>query len=229
MGHFFYGDASLITDGAALFILIGMIVYTSLYRKRGKLVDKVFFALIIVSIIATVSDILFYVELYLVEQNPILDFLASAGSSFIFYICVSVFCVLLSIHLILSNGGDVAKLKRYLPAMCIPAAIVMVFGSINSFIYDDVSQHGWLGKVAFSANALVFMPMIIYGLITVAVMFKKSRRIVILFVVLAVPHIYLAVSSVATIAPLIMAVYLIYIHLYTMRDDFYDEVTDYAD
>ncbi len=47
----FFNASSLIIDLMALLILVGMIVYTTLYRRRGKPEDKVFFALILADIV----------------------------------------------------------------------------------------------------------------------------------------------------------------------------------
>ncbi len=57
----FYGMANLIMDGAALFILAGMFIYTSLYRRRGRVSDKVFFALILTDVVAAFFNGVIYI------------------------------------------------------------------------------------------------------------------------------------------------------------------------
>ena len=52
----FYGTATIIMGLASLFILGGMLIYTSLYRKRGNTEDKLFFALILTNIAAALFD-----------------------------------------------------------------------------------------------------------------------------------------------------------------------------
>ena len=52
--------AGLILDGVVLFILAGMLIYTSLYRRRGKTEDKLFFVLILTNIAAAVFNGIFY-------------------------------------------------------------------------------------------------------------------------------------------------------------------------
>ncbi len=42
-----YEMANYIMDGTALFILVGMTIYTFLFRRRGRPADKVFFAMIL--------------------------------------------------------------------------------------------------------------------------------------------------------------------------------------
>ena len=51
----FFNASSLIIDFMALLILVGMIVYTTLYRRRGKPEDKVFFALILADIVLSTA------------------------------------------------------------------------------------------------------------------------------------------------------------------------------
>ncbi len=46
--------ATLFTNGAALLILAGMLANTSLYRRRGRPEDRLFFALIITDMTAAV-------------------------------------------------------------------------------------------------------------------------------------------------------------------------------
>ena len=47
---------TVIVDGAAVLILVGMIIHTSLYRSRGRLDDKLFFAMLITDLVAAVCD-----------------------------------------------------------------------------------------------------------------------------------------------------------------------------
>ncbi|MBO6215378.1 MAG: hypothetical protein J6N76_07565 [Lachnospiraceae bacterium] len=53
--------ATVIVDLAAIFILFGMISYTSIYRKRNLISDRVFFAMIVTDIVMAISDALTYV------------------------------------------------------------------------------------------------------------------------------------------------------------------------
>ena len=46
--------ATIFTNGAALFILAGMLANTSLYIRRGRPEDKLFFALIITDMTAAI-------------------------------------------------------------------------------------------------------------------------------------------------------------------------------
>ena len=55
-------EASLIMDIAAVFLLIGTIIYTTIYRKRGHIDDKLFFYLIVDTLVMAISDGITYVS-----------------------------------------------------------------------------------------------------------------------------------------------------------------------
>ncbi len=55
--------------------------------------------------------------------------------------------------------------------------------------------------------------------------FRKHKRVCVLFSMLFVMQILFAVILMADITPLILSVYLIYMHLFAMRDPFYEEVS----
>lgn len=51
-------SATVVTDIAALLLLISVLIYTGTYRKRGKFEDRLFFAMIILDMVSAVSDAL---------------------------------------------------------------------------------------------------------------------------------------------------------------------------
>ena len=53
--------ATLIVDGAAVFLLAGLIIYSRLYRGRGEPSDRLFFAMEVLTIIMAVADGLTYI------------------------------------------------------------------------------------------------------------------------------------------------------------------------
>lgn len=55
-----YVAASIIMDATAVFILIGMLIYTRLNRKRGRLDDRLFFAMILIVLTMALADLISY-------------------------------------------------------------------------------------------------------------------------------------------------------------------------
>ncbi|HAB93485.1 MAG TPA: hypothetical protein DCF49_01760, partial [Lachnospiraceae bacterium] len=47
---------SVIMDAAALFFMSGILIYTALYRKRGRLDDKLFFGMVLTNMALAASD-----------------------------------------------------------------------------------------------------------------------------------------------------------------------------
>lgn len=94
-----YRSAGLIMDGAALFILAGMFIYTSLYRRRGKTADKVFFALILTDIIAAVFDCIKYIP---GASGMYFDSALDPVCYVVYFIAVAAFAVLFCAYLFLN-------------------------------------------------------------------------------------------------------------------------------
>ena len=218
----FYAKASIINDAVALFILGGMIIYTTLYRRRGKTEDKVFFALIITDIILAAIDVL----LHIIYGFKIVNTVIGVVYATVTFASLDVFMLLLSMYLLLRIGLDNARVRKYLPFMCIPIFFHIILVIVS--IYLTFGYEGELNMIVLTLttyNFLAYAPIMVYGLITLALTFKKNKRVLVLFIVLIVPLAFLVLTSISTIVPLGLAVYLVYAHLYTLRDDFYEEVS----
>ena len=220
----FYTGSSLIIDFMALLILVGMIIYTTLYRRRGKPEDKVFFALILADMVVSAADGLFYVLMGLGIENAV----TAAVCGFISIAALDVFMLLLSIYLILRMGLERDKARKVLPFMWIPTAlhIILLATSIYMNYWSDKIYNGFI-LTATSYGFLVYSPILVYSLITLAIAYRKNKRVLILFFVLVVPLVFFVMTSISTIVSLGLAVYLVYAHLYTMRDEFYEEAENH--
>ena len=217
----FYGMANLIMDGAALFILAGMFIYTSLYRRRGRGSDKVFFALILTDVVAA----LFNGVIYILDGCDIPFESALYPVCFaVFFLAVDAFAILFCVYQMYRAQWQESRIRRTLMVLCIAAAILTIFLFVCVFTNDVYTGTIAVGALSISVyDILNIVPLIICGVFTVCVTFKQSRQTLILIALLIVVHVYLTVISVSNVTPLFLSIYLMYSHLMTMRDSFYGE------
>ena len=199
-----YQAAGLIMDGAALFILAGMFIYTSLYRRRGKPKDKVFFALILTDIIAALFDCIKYIPGI---SDSYFGSVLDTACSMVFFMAIDTFAVLFCAYQMYRMEWDRNRIKRTIIVLCIVGLILVAAGSLSVSIYD----------------LLNIAPFIICGGFTVFVTFKQERQILILTSLLIIVHICLTWISLLNVTPLFLSIYLMFTHLMTMRDSFYGE------
>ena len=220
----YYGSVNLIIDGAALYILVGMIIYTTLYRRRGKPEDKLFFSLVILDIAAAFLNGLPHVLIAAGVHFGIWPF---AFIFSVFNIIFDLFGVIWCIYLMFRMKWDAAKIRKFAIAFSVPAVILIVVTAINAFT-DFLFQGLTISEdVVISYYVLLtLIPIFIYGICTFVIAFRKGIRVIILFVSLFAAQIFLTSVLATNITPLVLAVYLIYAHLFAMRDSFYEEVSD---
>ncbi len=216
-------NATLFANGATLLILAGMLANTSLYRMRGRSEDRLFFALIITDIIAAVfgsATLLFY------EYEVALPRILFTLILTLFFSVYAVFGVLWCMYLMFRLGHDEAKVRKTLPRICIPAAVLVLLyltGTFTGFMDWDGINIGFLN--IGTVTVFTFAPVLIYGIITVVMTAGKDKRVCILCGVLVLVNGFFLMAMDIDITPMILSIYLIYAHLFAMRDPFYGEVS----
>ena len=213
--------ANLFTNGASLFILAGMLANTSLYRRRGRSGDRLFFALIITDMAAAVSCC---VGIWFLETGVALPSVLYSLLFTAFFSIYAVFGVLWCMYLMFRLGRNKAEVRKKLPRICIPAAVIVLLYLSDIFTGFTDSEGVKLGELRISPFAVFSLaPIIIYGIITVAMTFARHKRICFLYVLLILVNAFFLMVLDVDVTPLILSIYLIYAHLFAMRDPFYKE------
>lgn len=212
---------TVVIDSAAFLLLIGMMMFTTVYRKRGRYDDRLFFAMLIVDMIAAVCDGLNF----FLEESPY----AFKGKCIIcgdtvFSIAYVIFFLLLILYIDFMQNRDEAKTKKKLTIYAVPAflTVLIVLGNLffgYMFYIDEAGayQYG-------SAYDLLHIAPIIYLIIIVWKLWKTDKRLFVAFLVLIATRIFLrflirGISSTA----FIFAVVLAYAHIHVMNEEFYEE------
>ncbi len=214
--------ASIIMDSAAVFILLGMIVYTGLYRQRGRIDDRLFFWLSIIAIIMSVSDAITYVfDGGTVPGSALISLIFNNVFFITFELFAGMVVVYLDYHL---NRKEEKFGKRGLIIM-IPAMLSVVMILVNNIVHFlywvDFSSNEYFEYAAYPA---VFAAPLIYAVIAAVFVLridKRSAVVLAILILLRVVSRFLlqGVSSTAVI----FAMGLVFIHLNVMREPFYEE------
>ncbi|MCR5402405.1 MAG: hypothetical protein K6E91_01110 [Butyrivibrio sp.] len=208
---------------AAIFIQLGMIVYTSLYRRRGKPEDKLFFVLLMSGIAFTVvEEIIAYHAFSELELTP-LEFFGLLNLDFLIF---EFFSMIWCVYLAFRNGWNIDKRRKYIPMICLPGLATMAIVITNYLIYYfHPVRNPAIKTLRFLYRYATELPILFALLFTILVIRRYFKRGLILIAVLFSAYIFLKYyNSLIFADPIFMSIVLIYAHLYTLREPFYGEV-----
>ena len=212
---------SIIMDVAAIFLLAGMMIHTKLYRKRGRLGDKLYFAMLVVVMIAAVFDAMNF----FLEESPF-SFrggLILAGDT-VFSMAYEIFPILYILYLTYLRHKDNNKVAKNWKILCIPAAlaVLIVIGNLFGgylFYIDEAGAYQY-GAAYDILHIIVaaYLLFILYELCFINVRFLLATIIL----VAARVGLRFAVRGVSSTA-FILALLLVYGHIQMMNNEFYEE------
>ncbi len=211
---------SLIMDLAALFILLGLIHYTSIYRKRGKTEDRLFFAMSLIAGLMAVSDGVSWALSGISEYAGINAVLIT-----VFFTSLQIICGLMGLYFMQKVAGEkkISGVKSFV--MIIPSIAGVLFVISNYFtglaFHIDRATNTFVNGPRFG---MIFITVAIYSILTSIMIFKLRPGAILYGGMLVAVRIFMAmfqggVSSTA----LLMVVGLLFIHLHVMGDSFYEE------
>lgn len=214
--------ASIIMDAASVLLLIGLIINTSIYRRRGRITDKLFFMLTVATLVMSVSDGITYV---LDGSTVPGSALISLFCNDIFFICFEIIVGLVGLYMFHCIRHDDAFTIKYSKLILIPAAasiVMILINHFNPFLYFvDVTTNEYYSYPMYN---LVFAAPVLYGIFIFISIIKIDARAVWLYVLIVIMRLYLGtilngVSSTAVM----FTIGLCFIHMHVMRKPFYEE------
>ena len=119
---------SLIMDTASLFFMTGILNYTELYRKRGRLDDRLYFSMVIVNIIMTLADALAY---FLERRQMSLVRETIMASNVVFFASFAYFGYLLMMYLDYRVYRDKGRLRKLRIPAFIPFLLCIIKHRLN--------------------------------------------------------------------------------------------------
>ena len=181
---------SIIMDIASLFFLAGMLVYTSLYRKRGRMDDRLFFAMIVINAVLAAVD----VAVSLLEGNAMTGVrLMMITGNMVYCTGIALFPFIYLLYLDYRVYQDSERIKKMRTVYSIPCLFLLALLFINlktGWIFtigeDTIYHFGWLYNI-------VFLPAAFYYLASLIRARKISIRLVILGILLIAVRIILEI------------------------------------
>ncbi len=220
-GNYYLDMTNVFLDGAAMFVLLGLIYYTSLYRRRGKTEDKLFFTLVLLAVIYAVTEgtvsLLNFVDFWI--GRPL--FLVELAFTYLIY---ESFAMVWCVYVAFRNGWHKGKERKYIPLLCLPGLIMIVVVIINLFtgflyVYDNTYMIVENSPLVYVAE----IPILIGFVFTFAVIVRYYRRgAVLLIATFVICTIFWFFIDRISCIPIMMSIVLIYSHLYAMKEPFYE-------
>jgi hypothetical protein len=209
-------------DIAAMLIIVGLIAYTSIYRRRGRMSDKLFFVVSLLTLIMAAADGVTYV----------LDGSSVAGAALIslifnniFFCLFEAFCGLTALYLYHRLREDEGVSKVMSGIILAPAAVMILMEIVNNFLpflfYVDTVTNEYIEYPMYYA---IFIGPAIYAVFAVWVIAQIDKSVIWLFLLLLASRLFLGslfrgVSSTA----LVFAIGLVFVHIHVMGSPFYEE------
>ena len=213
--------ASILMDIAALLLLFGTIIHTSIYRKRGRVDDRLFFILIVITAIMSVADAITYV---LDGGRVPGGVVTSIFCNNIYFITFELFCGVLAVYLDYRAYADHHSPVRSAVIMLVSVVMValIVLNNSGKFLFwvDPVTNQYY----QYPMYPIVFLGPAIYAVLVLLYIIKIDVKVAWLYILLVLIRLMFGqltrgVSSTA----LIFAIGLAFIHIHYMRLPFYDE------
>ena len=214
---------SVIMDAAALFFMSGILIYTSLYRKRGRLDDKLFFGMVLTNMALAASDAI----AYLLEGRAF----SEAGiiivvCNVIFYAAFAAFPYLFLLYLDFHARRDRERIRRISTLYSIPCLFMFALLLINL-------KTGWLYSVSEKNiyhsgpyNNAVFVPVVLYVAVILVKLLRLNRRLALLGVILILSRVAFGIwfRSISSTA-MTYTLFLVATHIYALNRSINEEMT----
>lgn len=218
---------TIIMDAATVFLLAGMMIYTKLYRERGRFADKLYSVMLIVVLIAALSDAM---NFFLVESPfAFKGGLIVAGDT-VFSLAYELFPFLYILYLLCLRHWDEKKIAKRRTFFAIPAAAAVLI-VLGNAVLNLIGRKGYLFYIdeagAYQYGAYYDVLNIIVGIYLIFILYELSRinlRYLLAVVILVAARVGLRmIIRGVSATSFVLAVLLVYAHIQMMNDEFYEE------
>ena len=217
--------ATVVTDIAAVLLMVCMLAYTASYRRRGKLEDRIFFATVVINMAAALLSAILEV---LDNLNPV----ATRYSGLIIAV-YTVFVILynatslMTVLYLEAAFGDEGRVKRLGAKLSLVAVPLLICLAINPFTGMILYVNRTTWRYEYGVGSLITYTAFIYCLLSVIRIWKIDKRLFVLMIILvAVKFAFDVVWYRLSTTPFMLAVGLVYMHICLMNGDFYEEAQE---
>ena len=217
---------TIIMNAVSLLLLGGIMIYTSLYRKRGRLKDKLFFDLILANAAMDVVELLSYLVEY--TAFPFARALMIAGST-VFSMILVFFPYLLLVYIDYSGDSDESRVRKAKLLYAIPCLLSLVLLIINlktGWIFSIDEGNVFKSGPHHGYRLFTAVPVLFYYLPSLVKIVKTDKHLAVLGAVLLITRTiwalwYPDISSTSFMYTLV----LVCAHLYELNLPLYEEVS----
>ena len=222
MGYMTARDLTdLVLDVAAALILFGMIHYTSHYRKRGRIDDKIYFGMLVITILCALAN----------AAASAVDGIFGTGADAlkvalndIFFIAMDLsFCVM-TVYFDQRSRKENALSKKRICVLSLPAVFTAIALAVNHRTHFIFWVDRTTGRYTELAHFyIIYLAPVLYAIaILVVCRWNKGALSVLILLILARSVLEGVMRDVSSTA-LFLAIVLVFIHINEMRYAFYDE------
>lgn len=217
---------SIIMNAASILLMVGILIFTSLYRKRGRLQDKIFFWLILSNMALAAGEWMSGILQF--SSFPLTRVLMIACTT-VSYIMLVFFSYLLYVYLDYVTDPDLERLRKTkllagIPCHLFTALMILNLKTDWIFSIDEENVYHYGSRIG-----LVFLPavlVLIYYLLSLIKVCRMDRHMAALGAALLVIRClwelwYRDISSTSFIYALVLES----MHLYVMNRPLYEEVS----
>jgi len=173
---------SLIMDAASMFFLGGILIYTSLYRKRGRLDDRLFFAMVIINMVMAAVDGLSFLQkrmsLSVMREIMMIE-------NTLFYAGMGIFPWLFLLYLdfrVYRDQSRLRKIKLLFGIPCLALLAVLILNLWTGWIFSVSEDNTWhSGPV----DEWIYLPLLFYFVMALILTVKIDIRMVFISLLLA--------------------------------------------
>ena len=224
-----YDRLELVLDSAAALTLFGVMHYTSHYRRRGRTDDKIYFWILVVTILCAISD----AAACVVDAQPdrVLRFLNVAFND-IFMITMNISFWLMALYFdyrsnrVTSAAASLREPvdKKRACVLLLPAVFTVIAIGINHFIHFIFWPDETTGIYTEQPQyyVLYIAPALYAAFIVIISRLNKSGLFVLLMLI-ATRSVLEGVMQGVSSTALFIAIVLVFMHINEMRYAFYDE------
>ncbi len=219
--------AQICLDLSAVFILVGMMYFTSLYRRPHKLSDRLFQYMLFMDMAIGIIDAINY----FLDGRPFPK--VAELNMFIntlFYLCFEAvpLCLALYLYAQIREDKELRLIKKRLPIIVLPCVLSMIMVIANQFmdfLFTVDLQYGYIVRAPLFP--LIYIGAAIYFVWSFFMFMQMNVVLAVMFVVLLVSRVWLGLllSDVSSTA-LLYSVLFVYIHVQRMNKAYYETRED---
>ena len=217
---------TIIMDVVSLFLMVGILIYTSSYRKRNQLEDRLFFYMILCNMAMTVGEFLSYAL-----ENSTLPFIKELmiAANTVLFVSLALFPFLLFVYLDYSANPDRDSIRFKKLLFGIPFflfLIVMILNLQTGWVFSVDEGNAYRSGFLAEQYWLPIIPVLFYLLISIVKVARVDKHLAGLGLFLIATRLAWEIwNQGISSTSFIFTLFIVCIHIYVMNHPISEEVS----